>query len=73
MCRKTAGVFLRYAQGVSMNQVYRKRLPEGVKAVEFFETTDGKWQLNIEGKPVLKTDDIAILERIAENYYARSA
>lgn len=56
-----------------MNKVYRKRLPEGVKAVEFFETTDGKWQLNIEGKPVLKTDDIAALERIAENYYARSA
>jgi hypothetical protein len=56
-----------------MNPVYRPRLPEGVKPIEIFKTEDGKWQLNVEGRPTLKTDDIDIIDRIAEMYYERSA
>jgi len=56
-----------------MEPVYRRRLPEGVKPIEIFRTKDGKWQLNVEGKPTLKTDDVNIIDRIAEMYYARSA
>ena len=67
--RGLGGFFLEFF----MNPVYRPRLPEGVRAVEMFKTENGKWQLNIEGKPILKTDDLAILERIVEHYYERSA
>ncbi|NDF37163.1 MAG: hypothetical protein EB156_05185 [Euryarchaeota archaeon] len=56
-----------------MDPVYRRRLPEGVKHIEIFKTKDGKWQLNVEGKPILKTDDVNIIDRISEMYYARSA